>query len=190
MTETRRTFHFPGITGEASWRLKLVGWWQVVGGSLLILSLAQAVAMGVFVLDVHPSVPIAAGILLLFTMMAARVYAGLMLLDRSRSAGVLCLLVTALQLVATLKSSSLISISVLMAIVNFALVASIWDELDGPLPFGARSSKQVFLGIACVCLIATLARPPRFQGFAGSPSDESITFASPSPAAEHDFIKP
>lgn len=96
------------------------------------------------------------GMLAALAFVAARAYSGLMLLDRSRAAGALALLVVSIQVVNTLKEAPFVSVSTALALVSFILVISIWKELDGPLPFGLQSSQQVFLGITILSLIHAL----------------------------------
>lgn len=148
---------------ENSLRLKIIGWLYILYGVMSVLAVCQAVAVFMTIGGgVQPRLPPMTLLFFLILGLAygsASAYAGLMLLDRSRMAGYLLLILSASWLSSTFVQRPFSALALAVALIGLALTLSIWNELEGPLPFGLTNRGA----LASLLLVFTLGllRPQR-----------------------------
>ncbi len=177
---TRIFSQLAGVKHETSWRLKLVGWWHIVYGVMAIFTVLQMTVIGSMFSELNlPGLNRGLLSLVAFaglTLGSVTAYSGLMVLDRSRMAGVLLLIRSASGLSLVFVASPFSLLSLLLQVAGIILIASIWNELEGPLPFGFKSMRSVLIGVVAVFAVGLLRQSsPKVQ----KPRYRTVVYSAP-----------
>ncbi len=177
--------HLSGVKRDLSWRLKLVAWLEIIFGAIVFLFALQVIAMSnILPDDLRGKARALFPIILIAGLLraAASAYAGLMLLDRSRQAGVLTLINVFAGLGSALAQRPVSYWILGLQMLSVIFVISIWNELEGPLPFNIKSERQVFLGIAAIFAVSLAREPSKSRKSRrppiGNPSNNTVVRAA------------
>ncbi len=148
---------------ETSLRLRIIGWVYIIYGVMTVLLGLEAVAVA---LTLGRSLPVTFSALMLafiflssLTLGSACAYAGLMLLDRSRMAGFLILVISASSFSSVFLRKPFSIPALVLEIVGLVLILSVWHELEGPLPFGLKSERGVVTSLVLVFVLGLFRHP-------------------------------